>query len=43
MKTSEHKQAFIQEMKRRGYRENSILNYNFFCLYCFSEKLTVHL
>lgn len=28
MKTSEHKQAFIQEMKRRGYRENSIQNYS---------------
>ena len=28
MKTSEHKQTFIQEMKRRGYRENSIQNYS---------------
>ena len=28
MKTSEHKQTFIQEMKRRGYRENSIKNYS---------------
>jgi len=28
MKTSEHKQTFIQEMKRRGYRENSINNYS---------------
>lgn len=28
MNTSEHKQTFIQEMKRRGYRENSINNYS---------------
>ena len=28
MKTSEHKQTFIQEMKRRGYRQNSIQNYS---------------
>lgn len=28
MKISEHKQTFIQEMKRRGYRENSIQNYS---------------
>lgn len=28
MKTSEHKQTFIQEMKRRGYRENTINNYS---------------
>lgn len=28
MKTSEHKGNFIQEMKRRGYRENSIKNYS---------------
>lgn len=28
MRTSEHKQTFIQEMKRRGYRENSINNYS---------------
>lgn len=28
MKTSEHKDIFIQEMKRRGYRENSIKNYS---------------
>lgn len=28
MKISEHKQTFIQEMKRRGYRENSINNYS---------------
>lgn len=27
MNTSEHKQTFIQEMKRRGYRKNSIDNY----------------
>lgn len=28
MKTSEHKQTFIQEMRRRRYRENSINNYS---------------
>lgn len=28
MKISEHKQTFIQEMKRRGYRQNSIQNYS---------------
>ena len=28
MKISEHKFNFIQEMKRRGYRENSIKNYS---------------
>ena len=28
MKTSEHKQTFIQEMRRRGYRKNSINNYS---------------
>lgn len=28
MKISEHKHTFIQEMKRRGYRENSIQNYS---------------
>ena len=28
MRSSEHKQTFIQEMKRRGYRENSINNYS---------------
>jgi site-specific recombinase XerD len=28
MKTSEHKGSFIQELKRRGYRENSIKNYS---------------
>lgn len=28
MKTSEHKQTFIQEMERRGYRQNSIQNYS---------------
>lgn len=28
MRTSEHKDTFIQEMKRRGYRENSIKNYS---------------
>jgi integrase/recombinase XerD len=28
MKISEHKQTFIQELKRRGYRENSINNYS---------------
>jgi site-specific recombinase XerD len=28
MKISEHKQTFIQEMERRGYRQNSIQNYS---------------
>ena len=28
MNIAEHKQTFIQEMKRRGYRENSIKNYS---------------
>ena len=28
MKISEHKHTFIQEMKRRGYRKNSIQNYS---------------
>jgi len=28
MNTSEHKQTFIQEMRRRRYRENSIKNYS---------------
>ena len=28
MKSSEHKAKFIQEMKRRGYRDNSIKNYS---------------
>jgi site-specific recombinase XerD len=38
MKTSEHKQSFIQEMKRRGYRENSILNYSS-CIDVFLSKI----
>jgi site-specific recombinase XerD len=28
MKISEHRQTFIQEMERRGYRQNSIQNYS---------------
>ena len=38
MKTSEHKQTFIQEMKRRGYRENSIQNYSS-CIDVFLSKI----
>lgn len=37
MKISEHKQTFIQEMKRRGYRENSISNYSS-CIDVFLSK-----
>lgn len=38
MKNSEHKQSFIQEMKRRGYRENSISNYSS-CIDVFLSKI----
>ena len=38
MKISEHKQTFIQEMKRRGYRENSVQNYSS-CIDVFLSKI----
>lgn len=39
MNTSEHKQTFIQEMRRRRYRENSIKNYSS-CIDVFLSSIT---
>lgn len=38
MNISEHKQKFIQEMKRRGYSQNSITNYES-CIQVFLSKI----
>lgn len=38
MNVSEHKQKFIQEMKRRGYSQNSIINYES-CIQVFLSKI----